>query len=114
MTDRIPVIDLAPIISGDSGVKTQAAMELGSAAQTLGFAVIAGHGINPTIGTELRDTALQFFDLPLEEKMVIRRPKNDQNRGYIPYGEETLVRMAGGDSPPDYKEVFSIGPDSVP
>ena len=46
--------------------------------------------------------------------MTIRRPKNDQNRGYIPYGEETLVRMAGGDSPPDYKEVFAIGPDRVP
>ena len=114
MTDRIPVIDLAPIISGDSGAKTQAAMELGSAAQTLGFAVVAGHGIDPLIGTALRDTALRFFDLPLEEKMAIRRPKNDQNRGYIPYGEETLVRMAGGDSPPDYKEVFAIGPDSVP
>ena len=114
MADHIPVIDLAPIISGDSGAKTQAAMELGSAAQPLGFAVVAGHGIDPLIGTALRDTALRFFDLPLEEKMAIRRPKNDQNRGYIPYGEETLVRMAGGDSPPDYKEVFAIGPDSVP
>ena len=114
MADHIPVIDLAPIISGDSGAKTQAAMELGSAAQALGFAVVAGHGIDPLIGTALRDTALRFFDLPLEEKMAIRRPKNDQNRGYIPYGEETLVRMAGGDSPPDYKEVFAIGPDSVP
>ncbi|GIS87954.1 MAG: hypothetical protein CM1200mP18_06640 [Gammaproteobacteria bacterium] len=61
----------------------------------------------------LRDSALEFFNLPLEEK-CIRRPKNDQNRGYIPYGEETLVRMAGGDSPPDYKEVFAIGPDRFP
>ena len=114
MADHIPVIDLAPIISGDPGARIQAAKELGSAAQTLGFAVVAGHGIDPLIGTALRDTALRFFDLPLEEKMAIRRPKNDQNRGYIPYGEETLVRMAGGDSPPDYKEVFAIGPDSVP
>ena len=114
MTDHIPVIDLAPFISGDSGARAQAAMELGWAAQTLGFAVVAGHGIDPITGTALRDTALGFFDLPLEEKMVIRRPKNDQNRGYIPYGEETLARMAGGDSPPDYKEVFAMGPDSVP
>ena len=114
MTDRIPVIDLAPFISGDSGARAQVAMELGSAAETLGFAVVAGHGIDPIIGTALRDSALEFFNLPLEEKMTIRRPKNDQNRGYIPYGEETLVRMAGGDSPPDYKEVFAIGPDRVP
>ena len=51
MTDRIPVIDLAPFISGDSGARAQTAMELGWAAQTLGFAVVAGHGIEPIIGT---------------------------------------------------------------
>ena len=114
MTNRIPIIDLAPFITGDSGARAQVAIELGSAAETLGFAVVAGHGIDPIVGTALRNSALEFFDLPLEEKMAIRRPKNDQNRGYIPYGEETLVRMAGGDSPPDYKEVFAIGPDDVP
>ena len=114
MTDRIPIIDLAPFITGDPGARAQVAIELGSAAETLGFAVVAGHGIDPIVGTALRNSALEFFDLPLEEKMAIRRPKNDQNRGYIPYGEETLVRMAGGDSPPDYKEVFAIGPDDVP
>ena len=114
MTDRIPIIDLAPFIKGNSGARAQVAIELGSAAEPLGFAVVAGHGIDPIVGTALRNSALEFFDLPLEEKMAIRRPKNDQNRGYIPYGEETLVRMAGGDSPPDYKEVFAIGPDDVP
>ncbi|GIS87953.1 MAG: hypothetical protein CM1200mP18_06630 [Gammaproteobacteria bacterium] len=47
MTDRIPIVDLAPFISGDSGARAQVAMELGSAAETLGFAVVAGHGIDP-------------------------------------------------------------------
>ncbi len=114
MTDHVPVIDLAPFISGDSGTRIQVAKELGWAAETLGFVIVSGHGIDPLIGTALRHSALEFFDLSLEEKLTIRRPKNDQNRGYIPYGEETLVRMAGGDSPPDYKEVFAIGPDSIP
>ena len=58
MTDRIPVIDLAPFISGDSGARVQAAMELGWAAQTLGFAVVAGHGIAPIIGTAVSYTHL--------------------------------------------------------
>ncbi|HJM02326.1 MAG TPA: 2-oxoglutarate and iron-dependent oxygenase domain-containing protein, partial [Arenicellales bacterium] len=65
MTDRIPVIDLAPIISGDSGARIQVAMELGRAAKMLGFAVVSGHGIDPIMGTALRDSALEFFDLPL-------------------------------------------------
>ena len=50
----------------------------------------------------------------MAEKLAVRRPRNDQNRSYIPYGEETLARMHGGDTPPDYKEVSAIFPDDVP
>ena len=114
MTDQIPVIDLTSFPRGDRATRVRVAKQLGSAAETLGFVVISGHGIDPAIGTLLKEAAIRFFDLPGVTKMVIRRPTNDQNRGYIPYGEETLVRMAGGDSPPDYKEVFAIGPDDVP
>lgn len=114
MTDGIPVIDLKPFSQGPTDARTRVARELGAAAENLGFAVIGGHGIDPAVGTDLHEAALRFFELPLEAKMIVRRPKNDQNRGYIPYGEETLVRMAGGDSPPDYKEVFAIGPDTFP
>jgi isopenicillin N synthase-like dioxygenase len=114
MVERIPVVDLEAFQSGSAAARRAAAAELVSAAETLGFAVIGGHGIDPKVGEDLREVALRFFDQPLEEKMTVRRPRNDQNRGYIPYGEETLVRMAGGDSPPDIKEVFVIGPDDVP
>ena len=114
MTDQIPVIDLESFPSGDRATRVRIAKQLGSAAETLGFVVISGHGIDPAIGNVLKEAAVRFFDLPRVTKMIIRRPTNDQNRGYIPYGEETLVRMAGGDSPPDYKEVFAIGPDDVP
>lgn len=114
MPASIPIIDLTDFRNGSGGDRKRIAQELGDAAQTLGFAIIGGHGMSPQIGEELRESALRFFDLPLEEKMQVRRPKNDQNRGYIPYGEETLVRMAGGESPPDVKEVFAIGPDDIP
>ena len=80
----------------------------------IGFLVIEGHGIDPAEGSQLYNSAMSFFDLSLDEKLAVRRPRNDQNRGYIPYGEETLARMHGGNTPPDYKEVFAIGPDNVP
>jgi isopenicillin N synthase-like dioxygenase len=112
--DEIPVVDLSAFSNGDAAGKRSAAKALGDAARGLGFMVVGGHGIDPLLGRDLRDTALEFFDLPLDQKLVVRRPRNDQNRGYIPYGEETLVRMAGGDSPPDYKEVFAIGPEDIP
>jgi isopenicillin N synthase-like dioxygenase len=110
----IPVIDFTAFRSGGPEDRRRVARELGDAAESLGFAVIGGHGMPRTLGEDLREVALRFFDLPLEEKLKVRRPKNDQNRGYIPFGEETLVRMAGGDSPPDVKEVFAIGPDDIP
>ena len=114
MTDQIPVVDLEAFCDGDSTTRMEIAKQLGIAAETLGFVVIGGHGIDPAIGNTLKDVALRFFDLPRATKMSVRRPTNDQNRGYIPYGEETLVRMAGGEGPPDYKEVFAVGPDDVP
>lgn len=114
MPESIPIVDLTDFRQGDSADRRRVAKELGRAAETLGFAVIGGHGIAPAVGEDLREAALRFFDLPLDQKMQVRRPKNDQNRGYIPYGEETLVRMSGGDSPPDVKEVFAIGPDDIP
>ena len=55
-----------------------------------------------------------FFDLPAEAKRRVARPRPDQNRGYIGYGEETLARLGGRETPPDYKEIFSIGPFDLP
>lgn len=114
MSQTIPLVDFARFRSGDAEDRKSIGRALGKAAESLGFAVIVGHGVDPKLGTDLREAALRFFDQPLETKLQVRRPKNDQNRGYIPYGEETLARMAGGESPPDRKEVFAIGPDDHP
>lgn len=114
MTPSIPVIDFRGFRGGNAARRRTIANELGQVSESLGFAVITGHGIAPTVGLELHGAALRFFDQPLAKKLAVRRPKNDQNRGYIPFGEETLVRMAGGESPPDVKEVFAIGPDNPP
>ena len=114
MADQIPIVDFAEFHDGDEGARRRVGAALCRAAETIGFAVISGHGVDPALGEDLREVGLRFFERPLDEKLSVRRPRNDQNRGYIPYGEETLVRMAGGESPPDYKEVFAIGPDDVP
>ncbi len=114
MAEAIPLVDFSDFHAGDAAARKRIGKALGHAAETLGFAVVAGHGVDPALGRDVREAALRFFDRPLEEKLKVRRPKNDQNRGYIHYGEETLARMAGGESPPDRKEVFAIGPDAVP
>ena len=111
---EIPVLDLSPLRGGDDAAKARLARDLDAVGREIGFFVIAGHGLEPRLGTDLYDAAQRFFALPMDEKMKVRRPRDDQNRAYIPYGEETLVRMHGGDSPPDFKEIFAIGPFDLP
>jgi len=111
---EIPLVDLSGFRHGDEGDQRRVAACVAEACQETGFLVISEHGVARPIQTELYRQGLRFFDQNLTEKMEVRRPRNDQNRGYIPYGEETLARMHGIDTPPDYKEVFAIGPDSHP
>jgi isopenicillin N synthase-like dioxygenase len=114
MTEQIPIVDLARFETGDTATTAAAARELDQICREIGFLVISGHGVSATVQQALHDAGSAFFDLPMDAKMTVRRPTNDQNRGYIPYGEETLARMHGGDTPPDYKEVFAIGPFDLP
>ena len=114
MPRDIPVIDLAPFRDGGAVDRKRVAKAIADACETLGFLVVSGHGVPPVGGAALHMAGLDFFDLPLDEKLRVRRPRDDQNRGYIPYGEETLAKMHGRVTPADYKEVFAIGPDNVP
>lgn len=87
---------------------------LGAAFREIGFVALARHGMPTATIDALYRAAHAFFDLPVAEKRTVARPKLDQNRGYIAYGEETLSRLGGRQTPPDHKEVFSIGPFDVP
>jgi len=44
----------------------------------------------------------------------VRRPRPEQNRGYIAPGEERLARLRGDETPPDLKELYTIGPFDTP
>src|ERR1700746_2243402 len=44
----------------------------------------------------------------------LRRPRPEQNRGYIAPGEERLARLRGDETPPDLKELYTIGPFDLP
>ena len=114
MAQDIPIIDLTTFRNGDLAARQIVADEIAHACETLGFLVVSGHGVPAGQGFSLHRTALDFFNRPLEEKLVVRRPNNDENRGYIPFGEETLALMHGRVTPADYKEVFAIGPEVVP
>lgn len=103
----IPILDLS---QSDAAL----APELGAAFHDIGFVALAGHGVPPATIDALYRSANAFFDLPVAAKKHVARPRPDQNRGYIGYGEETLARLGGRQTPPDHKEIFSIGPFDLP
>ena len=108
MTAAFPILDLSPLLAEAPSAATQAALarEIGQACETIGFFGVRGHGIPPDVVRALYAAAYDFFDLPPAEKLAVKRPKPEQNRGYIGHGDETLARLAGRETPPDRKEIF--------
>ena len=103
----IPVLDFA---LDDRMLATR----LDAAFRNIGFVALLNHGVPPAVIDALYAAANDFFDLPLAAKRQVARPRPDQNRGYIGMGDETLARLAGQQTPPDHKEIFSIGPFDLP
>ena len=88
--------------------------QVASACEEIGFFGVIGHGVPGSVIADLVAQAYAFFDLPLAEKLAVRRPRPEQNRGYIAPGEERLARLHGNETPPDLKELYAIGPFDTP
>ena len=110
----IPIIDISDYRSGSADGKKAVATAVAQACRDIGFLVITGHGVSAALVDRVDTSARAFFDLPVEDKMAIKRPKDDQVRGYSAVGDEGLSYSLGEKSPGDLKESFSIGPVTVP
>jgi isopenicillin N synthase-like dioxygenase len=116
MSGAVPVIDIAAM--GSSPVSTAARREVvrqvAGACEEIGFFAVTGHGVPAAVIADVIAQSYAFFDLPLAEKLAVRRPRPEQNRGYIGPGEERLARLRGDETPPDLKELYTIGPFDTP
>jgi len=105
MTQEFPTIDATPLLdpTSSSAQRTKTAREIDVACTTIGFFAVTGHGVPDQVIADLYTASYGFFDLPADQKLRVRRPRPEQNRGYIPPGDETLARLAGRETPPDRK-----------
>jgi len=108
----VPIIDVAPFLSGGGDGKRRVAAEVGRACEEIGFLIIMGHGVPRDLVGEMYDVSKRFFALPLEEKMRAR--SRDRSRGYGPVGDEALSYGLGNAAPADVKESLYEGPMDVP
>ncbi|XP_044386835.1 2-oxoglutarate-dependent dioxygenase 19 [Triticum aestivum] len=66
--DAIPVVDLAVLVNGDAGERSQAVQHLGRACQDWGFFMVTNHGVPEALQSALMDACSELFSLPPEQK----------------------------------------------
>ena len=111
---RIPIIDIAPFLAGDSGAKHRVAAEVARACESIGFLMVGGHGVGHGLIDDTLAAAWAFFDLPQAEKRKWISASGDGRRGYLPVGGNTLAHTLGRESPPDLIEAFTFGRFDLP
>jgi len=111
---NVPLIDMAPFLSGDAVRKRAVAAAVNQACEDIGFFVITGHGVDPRLAARVLSESRGFFELPLEEKLRVARPAPEIGRGYSAPGSESSAYSRLERTPPDIKESFTIGLVDVP
>ena len=110
----VPVIDIAPWYRDAPTDKAALAKSVNDACRDIGFLVVTGHRVPQALVARVDASARAFFAQPDDAKQALKRPKDDQVRGYSAVGNEGLSYSLGKKSPGDLKESFSIGPIDPP
>jgi isopenicillin N synthase-like dioxygenase len=105
MSDRVPVIDLAPLFGAEPGGEAAVAAEVAAACRRWGFFQVVGHGVPAGLVARVWAETRRFFALPMAEKRAVLRSK-DNPRGYY---DRELTKNAR-----DLKEVFDFGLEPFP
>jgi isopenicillin N synthase-like dioxygenase len=79
---EIPVIDVAPLIEGNTAQAERTIAALGKACSDIGFIYVRHHAVPRELVTRMADQAKLFFARPMEQKM--RFVLDQRMRGYLP------------------------------
>jgi isopenicillin N synthase-like dioxygenase len=113
---ELPVheIDLSAFRGGSAGERSTVIDAFDRAGRDSGFILLTGHGVDSAVIDGAFDAWQAFFDLPLDDKVrCVAPPEHDGMVGYTAYGSQALAYTAGGESPPDLMEAYSIGRDDT-
>jgi isopenicillin N synthase-like dioxygenase len=107
---EIPVIDLAPFLSGGRGARAVVDAVRG-ACEEIGFFCVTAHGVPAEVIDALDERARAFFDLPDDAKRRVGK-SGDELGGvtYSPLASEALAASRGVRTPGDLKQMLDYGP----
>ena len=98
---EVPVVDMGPLRDGSDPVGVGA--RLAFAASEIGFIYVANHGVPAPLIEGARRAGLDFFRLPLKEKLAAGT--NEFHHGYLRPGSTKMYEGARA----DLKESFNWG-----
>ena len=105
----VPLIDISGFASGDPSARREAAGQVTRAVEEIGFFTITGHGIAEEVLTHTATELMAFFDLPQAAKLESINPSRNNNRGYVPFGQDFAAASQGTKTPPDRREAMAFG-----
>ena len=97
----IPVVDVAPAL-GKGSPPSGFARELTDIFHHVGFAVVTGHGVDPTLREDVFAMMERFFCLDDGQKRLIDKQRSPQFRGWEPVGAEKT------NNAPDVREQIDV------
>eukprot|EP00927_Polykrikos_kofoidii_P036161 TRINITY_DN3055_c0_g1_i1.p1 TRINITY_DN3055_c0_g1~~TRINITY_DN3055_c0_g1_i1.p1 ORF type:complete len:349 (+),score=73.67 TRINITY_DN3055_c0_g1_i1:64-1110(+) len=117
----VPIIDIGALTGEDDKAKEEVIEKISGACEEIGFFVITNHGVPKDVIDAAWNETLEFFDLPVEEKIKLKTvDEASYPYGYSPFQGENLAvgkevekseRTANdSEAPGDLKEMFAIGP----
>ena len=112
--DSVPIIDISGYRYGTPAEKRRIAAEIDLACRTVGFLVVAGHGVPEQVVDRADRATRAYFDLPAATKLR-HLPANDGvYRGYHALESNAIAySLDDRNAPPDLFERFAIGPVDV-
>jgi isopenicillin N synthase-like dioxygenase len=86
---QVRTVDIGRFLHGDDTEKREFATQLGDALHEIGFAILAGHDVDPSLYAEAERRIEQIFtSLTLDDKMRFRAERfGSVNQGYFPIKE---------------------------
>jgi len=104
---ELPLIDLGKVKNISESKLYLMGSELKSYVNEFGFFAITNHGVLPEVLKNMRSLSVEYFDLPVEDKM--KNPVDRHERGYSGLNVEVNDLTEGSKRRNDLNEAFNFG-----